>query len=207
MILENIIKEFLSVPTTCISDAMDWLNNLHPAIKPLKEEYKVAGRAFTVKIPVGENLSVLEAISKAKPGDILVVDAKGDQYRAIAGDFVVGMAQTLGIGGLVVDGVIRDIVGVKALNYPVFSRGTTVAASSKAGVGEVNVPISCGGVPVNPGDIIIGDADGVVVIPQAREQEILANSIEKMKKDEIREENISGNPEAIRKHLDQLLSK
>ncbi|WP_373558128.1 RraA family protein [Bacillus sp. 7884-1] len=207
MILENIIKEFLCVPTTCISDAMDGLNNFHPAIKPLKEEYKVAGRAFTVKIPVGENLSVLEAISKAKPGDILVVDAKGDQYRAIAGDFVVGMAQTLGIGGLVVDGVIRDIVGVKALNYPVFSRGTTVAASSKAGVGEVNVPISCGGVPVNPGDIIIGDADGVVVIPQAREQEILANSIEKMKKDEIREESISGNPEGIRKHLDQLLSK
>jgi 4-hydroxy-4-methyl-2-oxoglutarate aldolase len=207
MILENIIKEFLSIPTTCISDAMDGLNNFHPAIKPLKEDYKVAGRAFTVKIPVGENLAVLEAISKAKRGDILVVDAKGDQYRAIAGDFVVGMAQTLGIGGLVVDGVIRDIVGVKALNFPVFSRGTTVAASSKAGVGEVNVPISCGGVPVNPGDIIVADSDGVVVIPQAREQELLADSLEKLKKDEMREKNISGNPEAIRKHLDQLLSK
>jgi 4-hydroxy-4-methyl-2-oxoglutarate aldolase len=205
MILENIIKEFLSVPTTCISDAMDGLNNFHPAIKPLKEEYKVVGRAFTVKIPVGENLSVLEAISKAKPGDILVVDAKGDQYRAIAGDFVVGMAQTLGLGGLVVDGVIRDIVGVKALNFPVFSRGTTVAASGKIGVGEVNVPISCGGVPVIPGDIIVGDADGVVVIPQAMEQKILLKSMEKMKKDEIREASITGNPEAIRKHLEQLL--
>jgi 4-hydroxy-4-methyl-2-oxoglutarate aldolase len=205
--MENIIKEFLSIPTTCISDAMDGLNNLHPAIKPLKDEYKLAGRAFTVKIPVGENLSVLKAISEAKPSDILVVDAKGDQYRAIAGDFVVGMAQTLGIGGLVVDGVIRDIAGVKALNYPVFSRGTTVAASGKAGVGEVNVPISCGGAPVNPGDIIVGDADGVVVIPQAREQEILANSLAKMKKDEAREKSISGNPEAIRKHLSQLLTK
>jgi 4-hydroxy-4-methyl-2-oxoglutarate aldolase len=205
--MENIIKEFLSIPTTCISDAMNGLNNFHPAIKPLKEEYKLAGRAFTVKIPVGENLSVLKAISEAKPGDILVVDAKGDQYRAIAGDFVVGMAQTLGICGLVVDGVIRDIVGIKALNFPVFSRGTTVAASGKAGVGEVNVPISCGGVPVNPGDIIVGDADGVVVIPQAKEQQILADSLEKMKKDESREKNISGNPEAIRKHLEQLLSK
>jgi regulator of RNase E activity RraA len=205
--LENIIKEFLSVPTTCISDAMDGLNNFHPSIKPLKEAYKVAGRAFTVKIPVGDNLSVLEAISKAKPGDILVVDAKGDQYRAVAGDFVLGMAQTLGIGGLVVDGVIRDIVGVKELNFPVFSRGTTVAASGKTGLGEVNVPISCGGAPVIPGDIIVGDADGVVVIPQALEQEILLKSIEKMKKDEIREASISGNPEAIRKHLDQLLSK
>jgi 4-hydroxy-4-methyl-2-oxoglutarate aldolase len=205
--MEKVIKEFLSIPTTCISDAMDGLNNFHPSIKPLKEEYKLAGRAFTVKIPVGENLSVLKAISEAKPGDILVVDAKGDQYRAIAGDFVVGMAQTLGISGLVVDGVIRDIVGVKALNFPVFSRGTTVAASSKAGVGEVNIPISCGGAPVNPGDIIVGDADGVVVIPQAREQEILANSLAKMKKDETREKSISGNPEAIREHLAQILSK
>ncbi|WP_374935188.1 RraA family protein [Neobacillus driksii] len=204
--VEKIIKDFLGIPTTCISDAMDGLNNLHPAIKPLKERYKLAGRAYTVKIPVGENLSVLKAIREANPGDILVVDAKGDQYRAIAGDFVVGMAQTLGIGGLVVDGVIRDIVAIKALNFPVFSRGTTVAASAKAGVGEVNVPISCGGVPVNPGDIIVGDADGVVVIPQAIEKRILALSVEKLKKDEIREASISGNPEAIRKHLDQLLS-
>lgn len=205
--MENIVKEFIAIPTTCISDAMDGLNNFHPAIKPLKENYKLSGRAFTVKIPVGDNLSVLQAIRDANPGDIVVVDAKGDQYRAIAGDFVVGMAQTLGIGGLVVDGVIRDIVGIKALNFPVFSRGTTVAASGKAGVGEVNVPISCGGVPVNPGDIIVGDADGVVVIPRALENEILAISLEKLKKDGLREASISGNPEAIRKHLDQLLSK
>ncbi|WP_045516773.1 RraA family protein [Neobacillus niacini] len=205
--MEKIVKEFLAIPTTCISDAMDGLNNFHPAIKPLKENYKLAGRAFTVKIPVGDNLSVLQAIRDANPGDIVVVDAKGDQYRAIAGDFVVGMAQTLGIGGLVVDGVIRDIVGIKALNFPVFSRGTTVAASGKAGVGDVNVPISCGGVPVNPGDIIVGDADGVVVIPRALENEILAISLEKLKKDGLREASISGNPDAIRKHLDQLLSK
>jgi 4-hydroxy-4-methyl-2-oxoglutarate aldolase len=203
--MDSIIKEFMAIPTTCISDAMDGLNNLHPAIKPLKDDYRLAGRAYTVKIPVGENRSVLEAIRKAKPDDILVVDAKGDQYRAIAGDFVVGMAQTLGIGGFVVDGVIRDIVGIKALNFPVFSRGTTVAASAKAGVGEVNVPISCGGVPVNPGDIIVGDADGVVVIPQSMENKILAKSLEKLKKDELREAAISGKPEAVRKHLDQLL--
>jgi 4-hydroxy-4-methyl-2-oxoglutarate aldolase len=204
--VDKIINDFLGIPTTCISDAMDGLNNLHPAIQPLKENYKIAGRAYTVKVPIGENLSVLKAIREANPGGILVVDAKGDQYRAIAGDFVIGMAQTLGIGGLVVDGVIRDIVGVKALNFPVFSRGTTVAASGKAGVGEVNVPISCGGVSVKPGDIIVGDADGVVVIPQAKEQRILASSLEKMKKDEHREASISGNPEAICNHLDQLLS-
>jgi 4-hydroxy-4-methyl-2-oxoglutarate aldolase len=205
--VENIVEKFRNIPTTCISDAMEGLNNLNPAIKPLKESYNLAGRAVTVKIPVGDNLAVLKAIRQSKPGDILVVDAKGDTYRAIAGDFVVGMAQTLGIAGLVVDGVIRDIVGIKALNLPVFSRGTTVAASGKAGVGEVNVPISCGGVSVQPGDILVGDADGVVVIPQTIEHEVLKKSLIKLENDQLREAKISGNKVAILKHLDQLLSK
>lgn len=205
--MDQLVLDFVNIPTTCVSDAMDGLNNLHPSIKPLKEEYKVVGRAFTVKIPVGDNLAVLKAIREAKPGDVLVVDAKGDEYRAIAGDFVVGMMQTMGIAGLVVDGVIRDIAGIKALNFPVFSKGTTVAASGKAGVGEVNVPISCGGMAVKPGDIIIGDADGVVVVPQEIEQAVLEKALAKLKKDQIREEQISGNREAIITHLDELLSK
>ncbi|MCM3764551.1 RraA family protein [Neobacillus niacini] len=205
--MDNHVQEFKKLPTTCISDAMDGLNNLDPSIKPLKEDYKLAGRAFTVKIPVGDNLAVLKAIRNAKSGDILVVDAKGNQYRAIAGDFVVGMMQTIGIGGLVVDGVIRDIVGIKELDFPVFSKGTTVAASGKAGVGEINVPISCGGMPIHPGDIIVGDADGVVVIPQSSEQEVLAKALEKLTKDQEREAKISGNQDAIFKHLDHLLGK
>ncbi len=205
--MDNLVNEFQNLPTTAISDAMDGLNNLSPAIKPLKEEYKLSGRAFTVKIPVGDNLAVLKAIREAQPGDILVVDAKGDQYRAIAGDFVVGMAQTMGVGGIVVDGVIRDIAGIKELNFPVFSKGTTVAASGKAGVGEVNVPISCGGAAINPGDIIVGDADGVVVIPQAIEEEVLTKAKDKMRKDQLREESISGNREAIIKHLDKMLGR
>lgn len=205
--MNQLVSEFRNIPTTCISDAMNGLNNFNPTIKPLKEEYKLAGRAFTVKIPVGDNLAVLKAIRESKPGDILVVDAKGDQYRAIAGDFVVGMAQTLGVGGLVVDGVIRDIVGIKELNFPVFAKGTAVASCGKAGVGEINVPISCGGTTVHPGDIIVGDADGVVVIPQMIEQVVLKNSLDKLKKDQDREITISGNREEIIKHLDQLLLK
>lgn len=203
----NLCSQFQNIPTTCISDAMDGLNNLDPMIKPLKEESKFAGRAFTIKIPVGDNLTFLKAIRECKPGDILVVDAKGDSYRAIAGDFVVGMAQTLGVGAIVVDGVIRDIIGIKNLQFPVFCKGTTVAASGKAGVGEINVPISCGGVAVSPGDMVVGDADGVVVIPQTIENKVLAKSLDKLKKDELREEKISGNPEAIRKYLDQMLGK
>lgn len=205
--MNSIIDQFQSIPTTCISDALNGLNNLNPCIKPLLEEYVICGRAFTVKMPVGDNLAVLKAIRSAQPGDILVIDAKGDEYRAIAGDFVIGMAKTLGIGGIVVDGVIRDLQGIKALGFPVFCKGTTVAASGKAGVGELNVPISCGGVSVNPGDIIVGDVDGVVVVSKEMEEEILRKSQEKLLKDQQREEAISGNKEETIKYLDSILSK
>jgi len=203
--MSNIISQFKKIPTTCISDAMNGLNNLDSSVKPLKENYKVAGRAFTVKIPVGENLAVLRAIREAKPGDILVIDAKGDTYRAIAGDFIVGMAKTLELGGIVVDGVIRDIMGIKQLNFPVFCKGTAVAASSKHDQGEINVPISCGGTTIYPGDLIVGDVDGVVVIPQNSEEEILRKSIEKFNNDNERAERISGNSSKVRKYLDDLV--
>jgi 4-hydroxy-4-methyl-2-oxoglutarate aldolase len=205
--MKDIVTAFEEIPTTCISDTMQGLNNMDPSIKPLKEEYRVAGRAYTVKMPVGDNECVLRAIREAKPGDILVVDAKGDTYRTIAGDFIIGLAQTLGIKGIVTDGVIRDIIGVKKLNFPVFCKGTTVAASAKAGWGQVNVPISCGGTSVNPGDIIVADADGVVVVPKEIEEDVLKKAKEKLIFDQEREDKISGNPEAVRNFLDSMLSK
>ncbi|CEH29299.1 regulator [Aneurinibacillus migulanus] len=203
--MSDIIQQFREVPTTCISDAMQGLNNLDSCIKPLKDEYKIAGRALTVKMPIGDNLCVLKAIREARPGDILVIDAKGDTYRAIAGDFVVEMAQALGIQGIVVDGAIRDIMGIKNLNFPVFCKGTTVAASNKAGVGEINVPISCGGTSIHPNDLIVGDADGVVVIPQAVEQDILDKSVAKMESDQKRENNVLKDKERIIQYLDNML--
>ncbi|WP_342604409.1 RraA family protein [Peribacillus sp. FSL E2-0159] len=200
-----IIERFSEIPTTCISDTMSGLNNLSPTIKPVKDEYRVAGRAYTVKMPVGDNLVVLKAIREAKQGDVLVIDAKGDTYRAIAGDFIVGMAQTLGINGIIVDGVVRDLEGIKALNYPVFCKGTTIAASGKAGMGEINVPISCGGTTIHPGDIVVGDIDGVVVIPKQLEEKVLDQSLEKLEKDNKRAEKVSGNREEIRKYLDEFI--
>lgn len=205
--MKNLITEFQEVPTTAISDVLNGLNNLDSAIKPLKEDYRFAGPALTVQLPINDNRAVLEAIGAATPGDVLVIDSKGDTYRAIAGDFVVGLMKTMGIRALVVDGVIRDIIAIKELNFPVFSRGTTVASSGKAGVGDINIPISCGGVAVYPGDIIVGDADGVVVIPQNHAKEILTKAKEKMAKDQIREEKIAGKPEEIKKYIEQMVSK
>ncbi|USK59418.1 RraA family protein [Peribacillus asahii] len=205
--MENIITEFQNIPTTAISDVLDGLNNLNSAIKPLQEHYRFAGRALTVQLPINDNRAVLKAIGAAQPGDVLIVDSKGDTYRAIAGDFVVGLMKTMGIRALVVDGVIRDIVAIKELDFPVFSRGTTVASSGKAGVGDINVPISCGGVAVYPGDIIVGDADGVVVVAQKDAEEVLKKAKEKVAKDQVREDTIAGKPEEIKKYIAQMLAK
>lgn len=204
--MEKWMKQFYDLPTTCISDALNGMNNLDPSIKPLQDSYKVAGRAFTVKIPAGDNTMVLKAIKEASPGDVLVVDAKGESYRAVAGDFVVSLAQKLGIAGIIVDGVIRDLIGVRSLNFPVFSKGTTVAASFKNGAGEINVPISCGGISITPGDIIVGDADGVVVIPQADAEKVLEKALAKLKKDEQREASALQDEASARKYLEDLFS-
>lgn len=207
MTTETISEQYKSVPTTAISDAMDGLNNLHSSIKPLKDTYKISGRALTVKMPIGDNHCVLKALDAAEPGDIIVIDAKGDLSRAVAGDFVLGMAKALGIGGFVVDGAIRDLEACKALDFPIFCKGTTIAASNKAGIGEINIPISCGGVSIEPGDIIVGDCDGVTVVPLEKAEKVLADSLEKIKKDEKREASVSGDVDAIKKHLKEQIAK
>lgn len=205
--MNTVIEQLENTPTTAISDVLKGMNNLDPAIKPLKEDYHIAGNAYTVELAVGDNLHLLKALKEAKPGDILVVDVKGDTYRAIAGDFVVGMMQTLELGGLVVDGVIRDIIDIKKLNFPVFSKGSTVASGSKNGPGATNIPISCGGASVKPGDIIVGDVDGVVAIPREQARSVLEKAQEKESKDEAREEKYGISKETIYEYIDGMIAK
>lgn len=196
--MNSVIEQLKEIPTTAISDVLKGMNNVDPLVKPLKDEYKIAGQAYTVKTSVGDNLALLRSLKEAKPGDILVVDVKGDTYRAIAGDFVVGMMKTMELGGLVVNGVIRDLVDIKGLNFPVFSKGTTVSAGGKNGPGEINVPISCGGASVNPGDIVVGDIDGVVVIPRDRAEEVLQGAKAKLASDDEREAKIKTKEDVIK---------
>ena len=203
--MPELIKELAFVPTTCVSDAQKGLKNMRAGIRPLKEEYKIFGPAHTVAVLANDNRAVLEGIRTAKPGDVLVVDAKGYDYNCIAGDFVVGMAKVLGLAGIVVDGTIRDVVGVKALDFPVFCIGTTVAAGGKAGVGEVGGAISCGGVAVRSGDIIVGDADGVVVVPVEQAEAVLAQAREKERLDQERAESVLQDADSVRRHLDRIL--
>jgi len=198
---------FKHLPTTAISDATGGHTNLRSDIKPLADHFKITGRAVTVRLPDGENGAVLEAIRAAKEGDILVIDAKGNTNRAVAGDFVLSLAKGIGVQGVVVDGVIRDMAAIRELDFPVFSLGTTVAAGNKNGGGKVNVPVAIGGVTVRPGDYIIGDVDGVVIVPKEDAEHIVAAAEAKVKKDEIRAQEAHENgKESIIAYLDKLLA-
>lgn len=201
----SIEEKFLALPTTGISDALQGYNHMNTAIKPLKETYKIAGRAFTVSIPAGDNTGILRGIRDAKPGDVLVVDGKGYTERAVAGDFVISLAQNMGLQGIIIDGAIRDIQGIKELDFPVFCRAATISASAKAAPGELQIPISCGGVSVIPGDIIVGDADGVIVVPSGKAEQILQTATEKIKKDQQRQEKYSGSKEKALQYLHSVL--
>ncbi|HEY9571191.1 MAG TPA: RraA family protein [Metalysinibacillus sp.] len=200
------IKRLQQLPTTAVSDATGGHTNVNYAIKPLDSAWHIAGRAVTVRLPDGENGAVLEAIKGATHGDILVIDAKGNTNRAVAGDFVASLAKGVGIAGFIVDGVIRDSQAMIAMGFPVFSRGTTVAAGVKNGGGQVNVPVAIGGVSVQPGDYIVADADGVAVIAQADIAHIIAKAEDKILKDEARERQAHANGEAsIRAYLDKVV--
>lgn len=198
---------FEHLPTTAVSDATGGHTNLRSDIKPLADHFKIAGRAVTVRLPDGENGAVLKAIRAASEGDILVIDAKGNTNRAVAGDFVLSLAKGIGIQGFVVDGVIRDLAAIQELDFPVFSLGTTVAAGHKNGGGEVNVPIAIGGVSVCPGDYIIGDVDGVVVVPHEDAERIVAAAEAKLEKDDMRAQEAHANgKESIIAYLDKVLT-
>ena len=204
----TIQQRLIDLPTTAISDATGGHTNVAGNIKPLSDHFKIAGRALTVRLPDSENGAVLEAISKAQKGDILVIDAKGNTNRAVAGDFVISLAKGVGVQGFVVDGVIRDLAAIRELDFPVFSLGTTVAAGFKHGGGTVGVPVAVGGVTVRTGDYIVGDVDGVVVVSQEEAEQIARAAEEKMKKDELREAEALSNGEAsIRAYLEKVLSK
>ncbi len=203
----DILSELRNIPTTCISDVMGGLHNMDSAIKALRDDFKICGPALTAKLGVNDNSAALRAIRAAQPGQVLVADSKASLYNPVAGDFVVGMAKIMGIAGIVADGVVRDQEGIKALGLPVFCRGTTIAKPEKGKLGEVNVTISCGGVPVSPGDWIVGDADGVTVIPAGLVEKIIPLARKKVEEDEERSRRVLVSKEEVRRQLELMAGK
>ena len=155
-----------SLPTTQIADAGGPVGVVGPGIAPVTAETEICGRAVTLWTKPGDILFVLKAPDLIEPGDVLVVDGGGRLDAAIIGDILGGLAQARGAVGLVVDGAVRDVVDLRALGLPTFARGVHPATASKEGPGALNVPIQCGGVVVEPGDVVRADASGVVIIPR-----------------------------------------
>ena len=189
---KDIFERFKKIGTCAISDGLNKFNTMHHTIKPVHEEIKIAGNAITVRMRSGDNLMLHKAIGMAEAGDVIVVDTCGCESNSVLGDLMATAAMKKGIGGIVIDGGVRDILELKTSKAPIFARCVTPAVGDKDGPGEINFPISCGGVPVSPGDIIVGDANGVVVIHQDIAEEVLKGAEAKLDKDNRRMEEIIG---------------
>lgn len=159
-------EELEAIPTAALSDAQTGLTTMHPAIRNRTPGLKLVGPAVTVRCLVGSIITVHQALATAEPGSVLVVDGLGDHVSALFGELMGRDARAAGLAGIVVDGAIRDVVGLRDLAFPTFSRWVTPRVGTNRRLGQVNVSISCGDVPVQPGDWIVGDDDGVVVVPQ-----------------------------------------
>jgi len=159
----GLIDAFRGLPVANIGDSINRTFCMHPTIRPYNNN-PLAGPAFTVKVRPGDNLLLHKALDLAAPGDIIVVDGQGDMSNALIGELMVLWAIKRGLGGIIIDGAIRDVNRLRTVSIPVYAAGVTPAGPYKEGPGEINFPVVCGGVVVHPGDIIVGDADGVVVI-------------------------------------------
>lgn len=177
----ELIHELALFDTPDVSDLMNRLYTMCPAISAVTDpRLRLVGPALTVKVFPGDNLMVHKALDLATPGDVLVVDASSSHINAVLGDLISTKARYRGIAGIVVDGLIRDVQGIRDLgDFPVFARGVTPIGPLQRGPGEINHPVSAGGIVVAPGDIIVADINGVVVVPQDAAEEILARLKEK----------------------------
>jgi RraA family protein len=170
----ELMRAFTEFPTPDISDLLNRLYALDPAIRCLTgSHHRLCGPACTVKVFPGDNLMVHKALDVARPGDVAVIDAGASAMNAVLGDLICTKARHRGIQGYVVDGLIRDLPEVIPLNMPVYARGTSPIGPLHRGPGEINYPICCGGNVVNPGDLIVADQAGVVVVPQEVAAELL----------------------------------
>src|SRR5437879_5534355 len=172
----RLVAEFAKMVTPHLSDSMERLYAGGPQLRATHGERNAAGPAFTVKTAAGDNLLVPKALDSARPGDVIVVDAGGFLDNAIIGELMMSRAKQRGVAGIVIWGAIRDSAEIGAGSYPVYAAGVTHRGPYKNGPGEINVPVVIGGMPVNPGDIIVGDADGLVAIPQDQAERILASA-------------------------------
>ena len=172
----SLVDRFRGLPVANVSDSMSRMTAAGPELRPLHRSGKLAGPALTVKTRPGDNLLLHKAIDMAEPGDVMVVDGGGDITTALMGEIMLYLAIERGVAGFVINGAVRDLDDIRETNLPFYAAGVTHRGPYKDGPGEINVPIAIGGMVIDPGDLILGDGDGVLAVPFAEAAEILASS-------------------------------
>lgn len=168
-----LVRQASTFQAAILADVNGRRGALHGRVAALRPTMKLAGPALTVDVRPGDNLMIHAAMALAKPGDVLVIDGKGDQTAALMGTIMMTACRQLGIAGVVIDGAVRDSLEIEEMGFPVFCVGTNPNGPTKNVPGRIGQPITCGGVPVRSGDLVVADADGVVVIERERAEGLL----------------------------------
>jgi RraA family protein len=169
----QLVQQASQFQPAILADVAGRRGALHGRIQPLRPQMKLAGPAFTAEVRPGDNLMIHAALMLAKPGDVIVVDGKGDLTAALMGAIMMNVCRERGLAGVVIDGAVRDTLELAELGLPVFAAGANANGPTKNVAGRVGLPVTVGGVTVHPGDYVCGDADGVVVIERERLESLL----------------------------------
>lgn len=176
----DVVEKFRPIPVANISDCMWRMTAGGARLRPMHDGSSLAGPALTVRTRPGDNLLVHKALELAQPGDVVVVDAGGDLTNAIIGEIMTTYAQTRGLAGIVINGAIRDCGAIRRGSFPVYAVGITHRGPYKDGPGEINTVIALDGMTITPGDLILGDEDGLLCVPYEQVDAIYAAATAKM---------------------------
>lgn len=169
----DLVRQAGEFQAAILADVAGRRGAMHGRIAALRPNMKLAGAALTVDVRPGDNLMIHAAMALARPGDVLVIDGKGDRTAALMGTIMMTACRQLGLAGVVIDGAARDSLEIEEMGFPVFCVGTNPSGPTKNVPGRIGHPVSCGGVTVHPGDLVVADADGVVVVERDRVEALL----------------------------------
>jgi 4-hydroxy-4-methyl-2-oxoglutarate aldolase len=184
---DELIETLKSLPVATVYEAAGKLGDVAPSIKPMIQGLRLAGPAFTLKTMPGDNRAVFHAIEQAPGGSVLVIDGGGTDRVTIWGGTSTVAAQAKGLAGCVTNAAVRDLDEIREARFPVYAPGAAVRGTAKSHPGWMNIPVSIGDAIVRPGDIVLGDSDGLLIVPAEHAEEIAAKALEKRKIEESRE--------------------
>jgi 4-hydroxy-4-methyl-2-oxoglutarate aldolase len=176
----EVVRKASGFAASILADVAGRRGTLDGRIQPLSPSMRLAGPAFTIEVRPGDNLMIHAAISLARPGDILVIDGKGDRTCALMGSIMINACKKVGLGGVVIDGAVRDTEELRELGFPVYAVCANPNGPTKFVPGRINWPIACGGTAVRPGDLVVGDGDGIVVVEREKAESLLEAAAHKV---------------------------